>query len=122
MPEQYSRSCRVWAAAHAKGFTLMISSGFSVEGKTRLPAKRLPSSTTSFFSTTLGLQTIHGALGGLAVVLPAHLALATVGFGAGYMIVTIGPGGIDAAAALPHSPIKLARVRGFPAGGNPKRE
>ena len=45
--------------------------------------------------------------------MPLHSALLGLGGVAGYVVVSLGAGGLDAAEKLPHSPVKWARTRGF---------
>ena len=63
-----------------------------------------------FFSTTLAVQTLNGKLGGLPMVLAAHLALAVCGYATGFAILALGSG---SSAAVAMSPVKWRKKRGF---------
>ena len=47
------------------------------------------------------------------LVFAAHAVLAALGFATGYLVVAMGNGGPKAAGALPLSPVKWSKKRGF---------
>ena len=91
MSFQLGGACFTHAIAEGKGFGI---------------AAHVPA--IVFFSTTIGIQWLAGALP-LVVIVPLHSALLGLGGVAGYVVVSLGAGGLDAAEKLPHSPVKWAR-------------
>lgn len=68
-----------------------------------------------FFSTTLTIQALGGAMP-LPAVVASHACVAAIGYASGYVILALGPGGLDHAEAL--SPVKwrAGGAAGFPKG------
>ena len=78
-----------------------------IEGKSFL-AGQIP--TTIFFSSTVGIQLLHGSIKELPIVLGVHGVCVAAGFGMGYIIFALGAGKHTKA---PLSPVKWRKQRGF---------
>ncbi len=67
-----------------------------------------------FFSSSVIVHSLHrGGAMAWPLVFAGHAVLAAVGFATGYLVVAMGDGGRKAAGALPLSPVKWSKKRGF---------
>ena len=102
MPRNFSDACPYVPTANLTN--LMISACCGTAARAcRRPAARARYCCTVFFAAWL-----LGQPQGLR-----HAVLAAVGFATGYLVVAMGDGGRKAAGALPLSPVKWSKKRGF---------